>query len=69
MQCPQYMTLLEELRARLLANASTGADSGPIGAERTETISSYIGEPSLSWSSIARNSLTTEPGACRTDGK
>ena len=68
MQCPHYIPLLEELRARLLANASTGADSGPIGAERTETRSSYIGKPSLSWSSIARDSLTTEPGACRTEG-
>ena len=69
MQCPHYMTLLEELRARLIANAGTGAESGPIGAENTETISSYIGEPSLSWSSIAGDSLTTEPGACQTEGK
>ena len=44
MQCPQYMTLLEELRARLLANASTGAYFGPNRSGiRTETISSYIG--------------------------
>jgi len=69
MQCPHYMTLLEELRARLIANAGTWTESGPIGAESTEAISPHIGEPPLSWSSIARDSLTTEPGACRTEGK
>lgn len=67
MQSLHYMTLLEELRATLLANASSGSQSALIGAEIKEA-TSHIGEPNL-WSSIAPDSLTTESGACRTEGK
>lgn len=68
MQSLHYMTLLEELRAMLLANASSGNESGRMGAQNTQAMSSCIEEPNL-WSSIALDSVATESGACRPEGK
>ena len=68
MQSLQYMTLLEELRAMLLANASSGNESGRMGAQNTQAMSSYIEEPNL-WSSTTPDSLTTESDSYRTEGK
>jgi len=67
MQSLHYMTLLEELQAKLLANARSTPQSRPIGTEITEA-TSHIGEPNP-WSSIAPDSLTTESDSYRTEGK
>ena len=69
MQSLHSMTLLEELQARLLAKVASASKSGPNGTQVSDAISSYPGDPTLSWSNIASDSLTTEPGARRAEGK
>lgn len=68
MQSLHYMTLLEELRVMLLANADSGKESGRMGAEITQATSSYVEEPSP-WSSTMHDSLATAANAYRIEGK
>ena len=69
MQSLHYVTLLEELRAKLLAHAKSASESGLSGGQVTQDRSSDPEEPKLSWSNTARDSIASASGVYRAEGK
>lgn len=69
MQSLHYVTLLEELRAKLLAHAKSATEPGLSGGQAAQNRSPYPEEPKPTWSSAAPDPIANASNVYRAEGK